>query len=308
MDDFREANILSKYLAAEQQIAAREAVKGTVLMPRDIMVMSLYGRLFQFKFPDGRKVSSMAARADVSDSIDVLAQTPGDLLVRGPQFWEPISAGAPGDVLTSQGPGLTPVWAPASGGGFPWNPPALATFTIWVNQINASIASSPAGPLVFSQPDRHASLQVQCIMQALATPPRSYILGFLPSLPNENGVSAGMWLRDSASGRLVRWNIRGGTVLPTMSLSVDYYSSTTSFDSNVRRIGFNHFGPVWFRVDDDGADFTFSVSTDRTQWLPFTTTARTAWLANPDQIGIGVITDGSPSIGVQLAAWDWITQ
>lgn len=58
----------------------------------------------------------MAARADVSGSMDVLASGHGDLLGRGHDFWSPITPGPVGQILTSNGVGELPSFK--AGGDF----------------------------------------------------------------------------------------------------------------------------------------------------------------------------------------------
>jgi hypothetical protein len=64
------------------------ATRGTPLLPRDLMIAFMYGRAITLIDQDGRTIYSMAARADVSKSLDVLGNTPGSKLIRGAQYWE----------------------------------------------------------------------------------------------------------------------------------------------------------------------------------------------------------------------------
>lgn len=51
-------------------------------------MMLLSGRLGFINMPDGRKIWPAVAITDVSQSLDILSQVPGSMLVRGPQVWE----------------------------------------------------------------------------------------------------------------------------------------------------------------------------------------------------------------------------
>jgi len=102
---FRVGMQFIKYLTAKEQATVNEAVKGTPLMPRDILTQLIYRRVFQLGPGGPGTVYSMATRQDVSESLDALANTPGQTLVRGTKFWE---GGAPA----------------SGGGGFQWNCPA----------------------------------------------------------------------------------------------------------------------------------------------------------------------------------------
>lgn len=59
----------------------------------------------------------MATKIKVTESLDSIAQVPGDLLFRSVDGWERIPGGNAGEVLTSNGQELAPSWEPASGGG-----------------------------------------------------------------------------------------------------------------------------------------------------------------------------------------------
>lgn len=121
-DWFRSANILTKYIDAEMQVTAREAVKGTPLYPRDVQISLMRGTLFSLSMVGEGKLYSVATRNAVSQSIDVLGSQEGNMLYRSGELWLPIPAGVFGDNLVSQGPDASPVWqAGGSGGGGIWS-------------------------------------------------------------------------------------------------------------------------------------------------------------------------------------------
>ncbi len=95
-DKFRVASQFMKYLTAREWFTITEAVKGTPLMPRDVMMMLLYLRVYQIG-PGGKDtIYSMANRKDVSDSLDVLGSTIGFTLIRGAEFWEVVPGASGG--------------------------------------------------------------------------------------------------------------------------------------------------------------------------------------------------------------------
>ncbi len=107
---FRQANLLAKYVIAEQQVLAREITAGTPLLPRDLLIAAMAGRLYSATLDDGRTIYSMAAANDVSQNLDIIAQAPGDILVRGPTAWTRVPAAEAGRILTAQGPAALPEW------------------------------------------------------------------------------------------------------------------------------------------------------------------------------------------------------
>jgi len=113
VEKFSQANRLAKYALPQSQVAAISATKNTSFYPRDLQVMAMYGRAWALAFPGQRTLWPMAARQDVSGSLDVLASQHGDLLGRGHDFWQQIAAGALGQVLTSNGLLELPSFKPA---------------------------------------------------------------------------------------------------------------------------------------------------------------------------------------------------
>jgi len=116
---FRQANLVAKYADARQQALSRCTMEHLPVRPFDALLAAMAGRLWAVETDDQGTLYSMAARSDVSKNLDVLAQTPGDMLVRGPEFWTFISAGTPGQVLTSQGADAIPTWEDPTGGPIP---------------------------------------------------------------------------------------------------------------------------------------------------------------------------------------------
>lgn len=117
IDWFRQANLLAKYADGLSQVRAKEMTEGTGMYPRDILLKAMRGRLYFWADQDGWKWYSMAAIQDISESLDVLAQTVGSVLVRATDRWRAPPAAAIGDVLTYQGDTAPAVWLPAGGGG-----------------------------------------------------------------------------------------------------------------------------------------------------------------------------------------------
>jgi hypothetical protein len=86
-DRFRLVQLACKYMAPQIVSAVTSAVKGTPLMPRDLLTSMMYGRLAMFIMDDGRKLWPVVARSDVSEALDTITQTPGDMLIRTEEGW-----------------------------------------------------------------------------------------------------------------------------------------------------------------------------------------------------------------------------
>ncbi len=147
IDWFKQANLLAKYVDPIQQVRAIEMSKGTGVYPRDVLLMAMRGTLYTWADPSGWKWYSMASIQGISDSLDVLAQTIGSVLVRSTDRWRTPPAGAIDDVLTYKGPLASPVWQAPAGGGFAF---AGAQLTKSANQ---DIVADTWSPITFDGED-----------------------------------------------------------------------------------------------------------------------------------------------------------
>lgn len=141
IDWFRQANKLAKYVDAATARRAIDLTAGTGMYPRDIILSAMRGRLYSWVDQTGKKWHSMAAIQDISDSLDVLAQNIGDVLVRAADRWRAPPAGLIGDTLTYQGPDDPPIWtAPSAGGGGPTCLLTNTTTTVTVSGVDKVIS------------------------------------------------------------------------------------------------------------------------------------------------------------------------
>ncbi len=118
IDWFRQANYLAKYVDAASARRAIEITANSGMYPRDVLLAAMRGRLYIWQDKAGKVWHPMAAVQDISDSLDVLAQNVGNVLVRAVDRWRAAEPAAPalGQVLTSQGPGLPPKWSTPGAG------------------------------------------------------------------------------------------------------------------------------------------------------------------------------------------------
>lgn len=116
-DWFRQANLLAKYADSMTQARAIALTKGTGLYPRDIILKAMRGRLYYFRDETGKVWYPMAAVTDISETLDILAQDIGSVLVRAVDRWRAPPVASVNDVLTYKGLVDPPVWQAPSGGG-----------------------------------------------------------------------------------------------------------------------------------------------------------------------------------------------
>ncbi len=142
IDWFRQANKLAKYADAMSMRLAIKYTAGTGIYPRDLLLKAMRGRLYTWRDENGRMYYPMAGVQDISDSLDVVAQEIGSVLVRAIDRWRNAESGAAGKVLTHQGAAQPPSWqAPAAGGS---GVAALLTLT-----SNPTIANGVFTPIIW---------------------------------------------------------------------------------------------------------------------------------------------------------------
>lgn len=117
MDMMRQASWMCKTMAPSQVLQSYALSKHLQYLPRDILFMALYNRLFARITIDGVSMYSESTRQDISQWLDQLNASPGAVLFRGPAYWETLAPGLPGQVLTTQGPDVSPTWGAGGGGG-----------------------------------------------------------------------------------------------------------------------------------------------------------------------------------------------
>ncbi len=120
-DWFRQANLLAKYVDAATMRKAIELTANTGMYPRDIILKAMRGRLYIWQDQTGKVWYPMAAIQDISESLDVLAQAVGSVLVRAADRWRAPEGAAIGNVLTYQGEDAAPVWGPSAAGGLTYS-------------------------------------------------------------------------------------------------------------------------------------------------------------------------------------------
>ena len=143
VDWFKQANRAAKYFDGMQQARAIEMTKDSGLYPRDVMLSAMRGRLYWWADETGWKWFPMAAIQDVSDSLDVLAQSIGSVLIRAVDRWRAPDPGSPGDVLTYQGSEAGPEWQPPAGGG------GFSAGCLLIKTANQSTASGTLNAITF---------------------------------------------------------------------------------------------------------------------------------------------------------------
>ena len=144
IDWFTQANLLAKYADGLSQAGAIALTKGSGLYPRDVLLAAMRGRLYWWADETGWKWFPVAAITDITNALDILAQTIGSVLVRAPDRWRAPTPGTLDQVLTLKGSPLVPEWAAPGGGGVPFGG-ALVT-----SLANQAVASGVWAQVIFA--------------------------------------------------------------------------------------------------------------------------------------------------------------
>lgn len=247
MEYFRQVQDAFKLMDPKLAIAIRNAVAGTPLMPRDLFLKAISGRLAYFIEPNGRRIFSVAGMKSVSDNLDILGQVTGDLLFRGLELWERLEIGAEGQVLTV-GPDLIPVWAAGGGGGgASWRPlgDGYASPGLWDGAVEA-----PTNEVIFTDLTDYQDFRI--VMDGVT---KSASAGAQAQFSVDNGAT---WFTASGDYKNI-----AATGAPSNSISVGFHNTATtaarwSFGS------FPFFGmagvPKMSRVDQVSITVLFAAS------------------------------------------------
>jgi hypothetical protein len=145
MEYFRQVQWAFKLMPGIVQRAFANAVKGTPLMPRDLFLMCISGRLAELQLEDGRRIYPMVAVKDVSNSLDMITQVVGSLLFRGEDGWQALIApDEEGQILVSSDNPLAPAWRPVG----MVNPSTSLNWTLLGKQIVGAATANILSPVL----------------------------------------------------------------------------------------------------------------------------------------------------------------
>lgn len=158
--------------------------------------------------------------------------------------------------------------------------PDLTDFA-WVNQGSATASQFNYGVNLIAPAlagDNLRGLEV-------AAPADPYIVdaGFYVNNLAVNYSMSGIFIRDSATGKLITFQLGVGVV---NKISITNSAGPTgSGSSPLEQLVAIAAQPFFMRINDTGVNHVFSCSTDGVHWAALYSASRTAWLAAPDKIG-----------------------
>jgi hypothetical protein len=131
------------------------------------------------------------------------------------------------------------------------------------------------------------------VVQAAPATPWTVVaqLGLNMSIKS-NFLYGGLIVRDSATGKFTAFKF------DNTGVEVDNWTNPTTFSANIKSVAYGTYpnlggpGPLLFlKVQDDGTNLIFSWSFDGALYQVFQSVGRTSFLANPNQVGLGIGTN-----------------
>jgi hypothetical protein len=156
--------------------------------------------------------------------------------------------------------------------------PTLTSFS-WVNQGSASVAAASASVTLIAPGVAGANLRIRD--KAVPTAPYTVTAVILPLMFRKQWYSAGLCLRDSASGKVEVYDQQCDT--GERRLRVSQYTNPTTILGNVFANSVATMLQFW-RINDDNTNRIISISGDGINWQTIYSVSRTDWLT-PNRIG-----------------------
>lgn len=236
--------------------------------------------------PTGNVANSPTIAAEVQGVLDQLSMTQGTVLYRGAADWAALAPGTSGQFLKTLGAGSDPTWATPAAGANPYTPPVAADFPTSLSIGAESFISDTSEGLAFNVGTGGSGTVLRCILKTIPTAPYTIIFkaDFFGEGTGTDG--AGLILRDSATGRLIKFGINFG--VGSGQVLVERWTNNTTFSATTKSVTNAGNIPCFrFRNDNTNHIFEYALSI-KGPWMPFLSESKTAWLANADQIGFGV--------------------
>jgi len=154
----------------------------------------------------------------------------------------------------------------------------------WVNQGTASLSDTAYGGLTMNIPADSGTDQRLAYISA-PTAPWVFIGHFMFGLGYDTTSDWGSFMiRESASSKF--YSCRFGPFGGTNSLLIQAFTSPTSGATNYSLLPMSE-NRIWYKIEDDNTDLTFSHSWDGVNWHEVFSHARgTFFTTGPDQIGL----------------------
>jgi hypothetical protein len=189
--------------------------------------------------------------------------------------------------------------------GIPVGRPAAAAFT-QRNFGTTTLVDHTNGPATLIIPAQNAD-QIRGIEQVVPqSGPYTITVKLASSTFNSNYWQAGIYLVDS-NGLLTTFQ----TEQASNFLNVSHWNSVSSWNKDVKFVQLTQKTSTWLRINNDGTNLNFYVSSDGADWTLFYSEAKTSFLGSTI-VGAGVYGDNDDTanlgMNMQVAVWSFAVE
>lgn len=167
----------------------------------------------------------------------------------------------------------------------------------WVNQGGASISDFKSSLLALCPGVVGQNIR-GIVQNSPATP---WAINTRLTLNGPFNVShhlAGIWLRDSASGKILSWTLGFSG---TLRLRVNQWNSATSHNAELYTLNLDRY-QVYFRIHNDGTNRLFQLSFDGLNWQTMYSHVNSTWITE-DQFGLCWYYETGAGTALQNFTW-----
>jgi len=185
--------------------------------------------------------------------------------------------------------------------------PVDPTLFAWTNQGGATETTTNGFPYLQATTQNSNSIRIR--RKAAPSTPYTVTAAFQARILNLNFFSAGILLRESATGKLEYIN------LASAAASVGINVTTCTDENNVVAhvytygiFGSGGFGDLyWFRVGNDGTNLTYAFSENGYNFQVFTSTRakNTFFTTGPDQVGYAINANNITLLPYAMSLYSW---
>jgi hypothetical protein len=165
--------------------------------------------------------------------------------------------------------------------------PNFGSFS-WINQGGSAVSSSSLGGVFIDTVAAEASENLRLMQASLSAAPWKITAAFYPYLTGSTPAECGIFLRNSTDSRIVTYGASFGSSTWLRAVGTKWTNETT-VDSTYFTTSYGLVAqPIWFQIQDDGADRVFRISMNGVHWHDVNSVVNSDFLSSRSQYGFYV--------------------
>jgi len=266
----------------DAEVTARVALAGapfiTTASSADLSAETLLSSVIDRGLLSARPSASIAGRLYYATDTSTLYRDNGST-------WDTVEAAA-----------ITPSWANVFSN---LTDPTLQTFA-WVNQGSATVDNNIAKSIFLYAPAvSGTSYRIQ--KKSLPSAPYTITACVIPQIVGLAGMSCGILLRESSSGKFVAHQV---TFNSDLHFRVTKFTSPTVGSTDYQDFIMYQYNPIWLRWQDDNTNRMAFYSVDGNHFQKIATNPRTDFIT-PDECGF-FVNSGQASFDAGMLLLSWL--